>query len=86
MPSPNLQPNLGHQDEQDSIPFENQQTEQRFETIMNRLNSLEGAKRIIDPTQYCIVSDIEIPNDFKVLDFEKYDGTSDPPNTHIYVL
>jgi len=78
MPSPNSQPNPAQHDEHDSVPFENQQTEQRFETIMNRLNSLEGAKRTIDPTQYCIVSDIEIPKDFKVPDFEKYDGTSDP--------
>ena len=32
----------------------------------------------IGPMQYCIVSDIEIPKDFKVPDFQKYDGTSDP--------
>ena len=45
---------------------------------MNCLNSLEGAKMTIGLIKYGIVSDIEIPKDFKVLDFEKYNGTSDP--------
>ena len=49
---------------------------------MNRLNSLEDTKKKIDPTRFCIVRDLEIPKDFKVPDFEKYDGTSDP---HIHI-
>ena len=45
---------------------------------MNRLNSLENTNKKIDPARSCIVRDLEIPKEFKVLDFEKYDGTSDP--------
>ena len=71
-----------HHEEHDSAHFDYQQTEEKLETIMNRLNSLQGMKRSIDPKQYCIVSNLEIPKDFKIPDFEKYDGTSDP---HIHV-
>ena len=66
------------EEQHDSIPSENQHIEDKVETIMNRLNSLEGARGTVDPAQFCIVTDLEIPKDFKVPDFEKYDGTSDP--------
>ena len=49
---------------------------------MNRLDSIQGMKRSNDQRQYCIVSGLEIPRDFKVPDFEKYDGTCDP---HIHI-
>ena len=39
-------------------------------------------KKTLDPKLYCIVSDLKIPKDFKIPDFEKYDGTSDP---HIHI-
>ena len=77
-PSPNLQPTFTHHDKHDSVSFKNQHTEEKLETIMNRLNSLEDTKKKINPTRFCIVRDLEIPKDFKVPDFEKYDSTSDP--------
>jgi uncharacterized coiled-coil protein SlyX len=61
----------------------NKQTEQ-LEYILNKLNMLEGNQGAIDPAEYCIVTDIEIPRDFKVPDFSKYDGTGDP-KVHVYM-
>ena len=40
--------------------------------------------RVIDPAEYCIITDIEIPKDFKIPDFSKYDGTGDP-KVHVYM-
>jgi hypothetical protein len=59
------------------------QTEQ-LEYILNKLNTLEGSQGMIDPAEFCIVTDLEIPKDFKVPDFPKYDGTSDP-KVHVYM-
>ena len=39
---------------------------------------------MIDPAEFCIVTDIDIPKDFKVPDFPKYDGTGDP-KVHVYM-
>ena len=75
------------EDQHDSIPSENQHIEEKVETILNRLNSLEGTRGTMDPAQFCIVTDLEIPKDFKVPDFvDKYDGTEDPPGSHFDVL
>jgi hypothetical protein len=49
-----------------------------MEYILSKLKVLEGNQGAIDPSQFCIVTDIEIPKDFKVPDFEKYNGTTDP--------
>ena len=51
---------------------------EQMEYILNKLKVLEGNQRTIDPSQFCIVTDIEIPKDFKVPDFEKYNGTANP--------
>jgi TolA-binding protein len=51
-------------------PSGNKQTEQ-LEYILNKLNMLEGNQGAIDPAEYCIVTDFEIPRDFKVPDFSK---------------
>jgi hypothetical protein len=66
----------------DPVPSDNLPTEEKLETILNRLNNLEGARRTVDPLLYCIVSDLEVPRDFNVPNFTKYDGTSDP-ESHI---
>ena len=39
---------------------------------------------MINPAEFCIVTDLEIPKDFKTPDFTKYDGTGDP-KVHVYV-
>jgi hypothetical protein len=49
-----------------------------MEYILSKLKVLEGNQGTIDPSQFCIVTDVEIPKDFKVPDFEKYNGTTDP--------
>jgi hypothetical protein len=54
------------------------QSAEQMEYILSKLRVLEGSHGTIDPSQYCIVTDIEIPKDFKVPDFEKYKGTTDP--------
>ena len=82
VPLANTQLPHNHHEKHDLAPFDYQQTEEKLETIMNRLNSLQGMKRSMYPKQYCIVSDLERPRNFKILDFEKYDGISDP---HIHV-
>jgi hypothetical protein len=59
------------------------QTEQ-MEYILNKLTILEGNQGAIDPAEFCIVTDLEIPRDFKIPDFSKYDGTGDP-KVHVYM-
>jgi hypothetical protein len=59
------------------------QTEQ-LEYILNKLTVLEGNQGMIDPAEFCIVTDLEIPKDFKIRDFPKYDGTGDP-KVHVYM-
>ena len=59
------------------------QTEQ-LEYILNKLTILEGNQGAIDSAEFCIVTDLEIPKDFKIPDFTKYDGTGDP-KVHVYV-
>jgi hypothetical protein len=57
---------------------------EQLEYILNKLNTLEGNQGAIDPAEFCIVTDIEIPKDFKIPDFPKYDGTGDP-KIHVYM-
>jgi hypothetical protein len=57
----------------------------QLEYILNKLNTLEGNQGMIDPAEFCIVTDLEIPKDFKIPDFPKYDGTGDPKvNVYMY--
>ena len=60
-----------------------QQNEQ-LEYILTKLNTLEGNQGMINPAEFCIVKDLEIPKDFKIPDFSKYDGTGDP-KIHVYM-
>ena len=55
-----------------------------MEYILNKLTILEGNQGAIDPAEFCIVTDLEIPKDFKIPDFTKYDGTGDP-KIHVYM-
>jgi hypothetical protein len=57
---------------------------EQLEYILNKLNSLEGGQGIIDPAEFCIITDLDIPKDFKIPDFPKYDGTGDP-KVHVYM-
>ncbi|XP_022157707.1 uncharacterized protein LOC111024360 [Momordica charantia] len=52
----------------------------KLDFLEERLQAIEGADafRSIDATQLCLMTDIVIPPKFKVLEFEKYDGTSCP--------
>jgi hypothetical protein len=57
---------------------------EQLECILNKLNTLEDSQGMIDPAEFCIVTDLEIPKDFKIPDFPKYDGTGDP-KVHVYM-
>ena len=46
---------------------------EQLEYILNKLSSLEGGQGMIDPAEFCIITDLEIPKDFKIPDFPKYD-------------
>jgi hypothetical protein len=60
-------------------------TADQMEYILKRLRMLEGNQGAEDPTKFCIVTNLEIPKDFKIPDFEKYDGIKGTidPNVHI---
>jgi hypothetical protein len=66
-------------------PTTDKQTVEQMEYILKRLRMLEGNQGVADPAQFCIVTDLEVPKDFKVPDFEKYDGITGEidPNVHI---
>jgi hypothetical protein len=60
------------------------QQNQQLEYILNKLNTLEGNQGMINPAEFCIITDLEVPKDFKIPDFPKYDGTGDP-KVHVYM-
>ncbi|TYK28913.1 Gag-pro-like protein [Cucumis melo var. makuwa] len=59
---------------------EEQSSRKRLEFLEERLCAIEGADMYgsIDATQLCLISDVVIPPKFKILDFEKYNGTTCP--------
>jgi hypothetical protein len=57
---------------------------EQLEYILSKLTILEGNQGMINPTEFCIVTDLEIPKDFKIPDFSKYDGSGDP-KIHVFM-
>ena len=47
-----------------------------------KLKKIEGVNDLgsVDPQELCLVPDLVIPPNFKVSNFEKYDGTKCPEN------
>jgi len=54
----------------------------RFNHIEERLRAIEGGRdyAFADMAELCLVPDVVIPSKFKVLDFDKYMGTTCPKN------
>jgi len=54
----------------------------RFDHIEERLRAIEGGRdyAFADMAELCLVPDVVIPPKFKVLDFDKYKGTTCPKN------
>jgi hypothetical protein len=61
------------------------QTNDQMEYILKKLKMLEGNEGTEDLAKFCIIDGLEIPRDFKVPDFEKYDGITGEidPNVHL---
>ena len=55
---------------------------ERIEHMEERLRTIEGGGNyaFIDMVELCLVPDVVIPLKFKVLDFDKYKGTTCPKN------
>ena len=54
-----------------------------FRSLLDKkLKEIEGANDIgsVDPRELCLVPDLVMPSKFKLLKFEKYDGTKCPEN------
>ncbi|XP_050893780.1 uncharacterized protein LOC127100592 [Lathyrus oleraceus] len=59
------------------------EVENKFKAIEEKLKELEGSNDLgLDTTEICLVPSVVIPTKFKVTDFEKYKGASDPI-THV---
>ena len=56
--------------------------QQRSSLLDKKLKEIEGVNdlRSVDPRELCLVLDLVIPPKFKMLKFEKYDGTKCPEN------
>ena len=54
--------------------------QQRCSLLDKKLKEIEGVNDlgIVDPRELCLVPDLVIPPNFKILKFEKYDGTKMP--------
>ena len=55
---------------------------EKFDLIEERLKAIEGIGDYLfaDMAELCLVPDVVIPPKFKVLDFDKYKGTTYPKN------
>ena len=55
---------------------------EKFDHIEERLRVIDGGGNyaFADMTKLCLVLDVVIPLKFKVLDFDKYKGTTCPKN------
>jgi len=60
---------------------------EKFDHIKERPRAIEGGRDypFADMEELCLVSDVVIPPKFKVLDFDKYKGTTCPKN-HLKML
>lgn len=54
--------------------------DRKISDLEDRLRTIEGAKHLgpVLPTEICLVPDLVVSKDFRVPDFEKYNGTSCP--------
>jgi hypothetical protein len=68
-------------------PVSDKYTTDQIEYILGKLKILEGNQGVTDSAKFCIINDLEIPKDFKVPDFEKYDGITREvdPNVHMHM-
>lgn len=60
------------------------EVEKKVHAIEEKLKAMEGSNTLgLDAAEKCLVPVVRIPAKFKVPDFEKYKGASDP-RTHIW--
>ncbi|KAA0063218.1 Gag-pro-like protein [Cucumis melo var. makuwa] len=81
-PVPNIKQLEAQAKIQDMGQNENTPAKQKLEDLEERLQAIEGTDVYgnIYATQLCLVLDLIIPAKFKVLEFDKYDGSSCPRN------
>ena len=80
---PSIVPNLNDCCEQEELRKKSSgrsnqvDMQQRCSLLDEKLKKIEGVNdpRIVDPRELCLVPDLVISSEFKILKFEKYDGT-----------
>ena len=83
---PSIEPNLDDPCEQGRLrknPFgrsKHVDMQQRCSLLDKKLKEIEGVNDLksVDPRELCLVPDLVVPPQFKILKFEKYDGTKCP--------
>ena len=86
--NPSIEPNSNDLCEQGRLrkdPFgrsKHVDIQQRCSLLDKKLKKIEGVNNLgsVDPRKLCLVPDLVIPPKFKILKFEKYDGTKCPEN------
>ena len=65
---------------------ENNEAQRKLELIEERLKAMEGSDvyGLVDAHKISLVPDLVLPPKFKVLTFDKYNGTK-CPSTHLYM-
>ena len=92
MADPIAVPDLDNPKEQEKIrkesleQSESNEAQRKLELIEERLRMVEGsdAYNLVDASKMSLVPDLVLPPKFKVLIFEKYDGTK-CPSVHLYM-
>ena len=85
---PFIMPNLNNPCEQKSLRKKlfgrsnHVDMQQKCSLLDKKLKEIEGVNDLesVDPRELCLVPDLVIPPNFKMLKFEKYDGTKCPEN------
>ena len=83
---PPIVSNLNNHGEQEELrknlsgQWEHVDMQQRYGLLDKRLKEIEGVDDLgsVDPRELCLVPDLVVPPQFKILKFEKYDGTKCP--------
>ena len=71
----------------DTIGQVDNEAQLKFDLIQERLRAMEGEDMygIVDVNKMSLVSNLVLPSKFKMLEFEKYNGTK-CPSTHLFMF